>query len=275
MPINYAYLEDGTALVVDELNTRIEDAADGLNNLKQADIGLGAFRTEHLPCMIGRPNAGTAGISSFTKTVRLGYSAPVVDFGTFRVRNGGTTLMLTYDAGGIEVSSTSDMNALVVLFNIQVSRFCIEFFPPNAPLDFIGDGYDEKNFEDLVSVAFMLVLRVEDESGAYENVYLDKSERAISPGYAYAGGSKDTDDSARRSEYRLPGQGYKDDAWTGKNAAMRTVILPEDIPTDTKITEIWVEARTRFCSDNSDIIGITYSKASLTAIPIQATVGAV
>jgi len=277
MPITYKYLEDGTPLVVDEINSRIADAVDGLNNLKQDDIALGAFRTEHLPCMIGPPDSPVASTADFTHVSDRDFSEDIVAFGTFYVstNSAGSNLTLRYDPG-LEISSTSNMNALLILFNVQVARFCRDLGGtlPTAPLDYSLSARG-RNFEDLVSVTFVVQLLCEDAAGAPFIYTMDKSARTISPGYTYAGNNLvDASDAGRLSSYTMAGQAYKYDAWSCKNAAIRTTLIPADLPEGTKITDIRVLAQTRFCSDDTSSIGILYNKATLTAIPIQALVGA-
>ena len=275
MPLTYTYLEDGTPLVVEELNTRISDAVDGLNNLEQQDIALGAFRTEHLPCMIGRPSLDSQNEANFTATSERSYTNGITAYGTFNIATnlaGTGALSLSYSPG-IEISSTSNMNALIILANVQVARFCKDYSGVSPLTDAPLDYQQPINFEDLVSATFVFELAVTAAAGGSYVLPLEKSARTISPGYAYVGLSKNTGTGRTIGNYALSGQGYAYDAWSCKNVAIRTVVVPDDLDDGDLITGIRIKVQTKFCSDDTSTIGLEYNKASLTAIPVQALLG--
>ena len=273
MPLKYTYLENGTPLVVEELNTRISDAVDGLNNLEQHDIALGAFRTEHLPCMIGRPSIDSQNASNFTATSNRAYTDGITDFGQFYIgtnSDGSGHLNVSYSPG-IEISSTSNMNALIILANVQVGRFVKHGYKGTRdPKALDDDPWPAMNFEDLVCATFMIELVVEERAGGDYILPLSRSARTISPGYAYVG---DNRMGVSLGPYNVKGQGYKYDAWSCKNVAIRTVVEPDDINDGDLIKEIRISVQTLFCNDDRGSIGLEYNKASLTAIPLQAFLG--
>ena len=58
MTVKYEYLVDGTKFAAVEYNTRFEPVFSWINSLTPESLSLGAFRQEHLPCLVGPAGVG-------------------------------------------------------------------------------------------------------------------------------------------------------------------------------------------------------------------------
>ena len=262
MAIKYTYLEDGTKFKADELNTRVEDAAFGINNLEQDDLALGALRHEHLPSVVGQDSDyATVIMDTWTNRSQVKFEGGNIEDGSFDVKNSsGSPLVLTYNPD-LEISTAANVNAVILLFNIHVNSFWKA--GGTERLTYSTTSY-QKNFEDLVSVTFTPQIVLSSGYG----FALTKAARTISPGLTQLEVS--VDGNAIQPMF---GQSYHVDWFSDKPVAIRSVILSSDFPEGESISQIYMQAQCRFCSDSLDTLALEYSKASLTAIPIQATVG--
>jgi len=86
MPIDYDPLDEGNALTANSLNTRINSAGSGVNDIAPEDIEREAFRREHLPQIIEPTTPGTTfedGLSKIGPTI----SESTLPLGTVQVYN--------------------------------------------------------------------------------------------------------------------------------------------------------------------------------------------
>tara|TARA_R110001583_G_scaffold21404_2_gene81294 strand:+ start:10845 stop:11654 length:810 start_codon:yes stop_codon:yes gene_type:complete len=268
MAIKYTYLEDGTRFKAEELNTRIADAAEGVNKLEPSDFALGALRHEHLPSVVGRdPDLTATYADTWTdRSFSTFESTSSTKIGTFFVTHAssGADIEVEY-APALEISTATNVNAIILLFNVHIHRFLKNNYAGGTEGLQFGTTSAQKNFEDLVSATFVPVL-----IGAGGDEYvLSKASRTISPGLTQLEVRVDNS-----SYYPMFGQAFYPDSFTDKTVAIRSVILASDLPEGETILKIKMRAMCRFCSDAPvDTLALQYSKASLTAIPIQATVG--
>ena len=58
MTVKYEFLVDGTKFAAVEYNTRFEPVFSWINSLTPESLSLGAFRQEHLPCLVGPAGVG-------------------------------------------------------------------------------------------------------------------------------------------------------------------------------------------------------------------------
>ena len=58
MTVKYEFLVDGTRFAAVEYNTRFEPVFSWVNSLTPESLSLGAFRQEHLPCLVGPAGVG-------------------------------------------------------------------------------------------------------------------------------------------------------------------------------------------------------------------------
>ena len=297
MPIKYTYLEDSSPFTADALNTRISDATDGLNKLKQDDIGHGAFRTEHLPTVIGVPGIvdpadqlfAVSNHVEFTPTV---YRSPLGS--SFDIA--GAVLNYTNTTGRPEIVVDGETSALLILFNLQVRRFigANQSTYPATLNNSIAPGasipiYFGLNYEDCISATFMVKVTLRNPNvGDDVTITIPHSARTISPGITQVEITGSTDGGTTGTRYLQGGRGYSYDSLSHKNVAIRTVLtgkylfellgyapnaLGEPVVgTYYKINQISVTGQCRFCKNGWDWIAIEYTKSNLTAIPIKAGV---
>ena len=216
MPIKYTYLEDSSPFTADALNVRVSDATDGINELKQDDIGHGAFRTEHLPTMIGVPGIDDPADQLFAVSNHIKFNPTVHRSpysSTFEIA--GAVLNYTDTTGRPEVVPGGETTALLILFNLQVRRFLgkdLKAFHATA-----------NNYEDLVSATFWFKIKVINPNvgGTDPEISfgIPHSARTISPGLTQV---EITDyDASVAVSYRYNlGQAYEWDDLSHKNVAI-------------------------------------------------------
>ena len=287
MAIKFTYLKDSSPFTADALNARVADATDGINELKQEDIGHGAFRTEHLPTVIGVPGVddpadqlfSVNNDQEFLTVYRTSPGAP------FEIS--GAVLNYTNATGRPEIVQGGDTTALVILANLQVRRFLgTSQGGTNRPL-----RRADQNFEDLVSATFWIKVKVinPNPGGSVPELEFDipHSARTISPGLTVVEIICDPDEEEGMI-YNIPGRAYLYDDLTFKNVAIRTVLTGQylfdllgyapdvsGIPvvgTYYQIDRISIMGQCRFCNDDFASIHLEYSKSNLTAIPVKAGV---
>ena len=293
MAIKYTHLKDSSPFTADALNARVADATDGINEIKQADIGRGAFRTEHLPVMIGVPGVADPADQLFSvnhhmKFIPHVYRRPFN--ASFEIA--GAALNYTDTTGRPELVQGGDTTALVILFNLQVRRFLTNesvptFINETTVPDVVLRGA-HRNFEDLVSATFHIRIRLLNPNTSTEHgIDLPHTSRTISPGLTQIEIACNAD-ASEGIEYEVRGLAYKWDDLSHKNVAIRTVLTGKYLfdqlgyATDAsgtpvvgtyyQIVRIFVVGQCRFCRDNFISTAIEYTKSNLTAIPVKALV---
>ena len=289
MPIKYTYLEDSSPFTADALNTRISDATDGLNKLKQDDIGHGAFRTEHLPTMIGVPGMADPADQLFAVSNHIKFKPTVhrsPSGSSFEIA--GAVLNYTDATGRPEIVAGGETTALLILFNLQVRRFLES---RQGTIFFTQLRNADKNYEDLVSATFMIKVKVLNPNvgGTDPEIEFDvpHSARTISPGLTQVE-ITDAEASSGGTDYEVRGRSYFWDDLSHKNVAIRTILTGDylfdhlgyapdasgnPLPgTYYQIDRISVIGQCRFCSNDFHSMVIEYTKSNLTAIPIKAGV---
>lgn len=279
MAIKYTYLKDSSPFTADALNARVTDATDGINEIKQDDIGHGAFRTEHLPTMIGVPGVTDPADQLFTANNHVKFKPTVYrsPYGSsFEVE--GISLNYTNTTGRPELVRGGDTTALAILFNLQVRRFLGTL---QGDRDRTLTSTDQ-DFEDLVSATFQIRLRLLNPNTSGElTIDLPHTARTISPGLTQL-------EIVDGFTYDYAGRAYRFDELTHKNVAIRTMLTatylfdrlgyaPDAsgtpvVGTYYQIDRIYVVGQCRYCRDDFSSLAIEYTKSTLTAIPVKALV---
>ena len=276
MAIKYTYLKDGAKFTAEELNTRVADAAEGLNTIEVDDIALGALRHEALPSIIGRPDETNPDTQLLSQDVHRGFkNTHHSPHGLFYVVNAELNYTGPSFGGRLKVNAADNINAVVLLFNMQIRRFTQRNPAPGSPTSTYTLMYPHKyNFEDLVSITFQFVVElVNPTTSETRTWHVDKSARTVSPGLTQLE-IRDTSDGGLY--YPMLGMSYRYDYLSNKNVAMRTIITAAEIEAFTggglEIDKIRVQGQPRFCASDFTRVGIEYSKVNLTALPLHARV---
>jgi hypothetical protein len=266
MTILYTYLDDGDPFTAASLNTLFEAGLGlgyGLNNLSLEDMAPGALRHNQLPALIHKKDNVAAG-TQFTNAVAKQY-------GTY---------------GGIEVGSNSEsptevvavgpmglnlgegtvyekyrVDALIVLANVCVEKF---LQPAQGPEDLN---------EDVSYIRFWI--QVERANAALFDI--NRSRRILSPRITIDSGST-AFNGGIGIPTTVPG-GTGTDVRTDQDVAIRTVILPGDLPTDEAFDISFIRligycSKLGLITESMDPVDakVTLSQANITVIPVQAEV---
>jgi len=281
MPIKFEYLEDGTPFVADELNTRFTDVASGINAITEDSMALGALRTEHVP-----PPVGVAGKDEGP------LSGPLYKMSSHSLQGYNSNILLTDISGGIisglsvEFDPSVDLtdttatgphvDAFIILVNINVNRV--------LPY---GDGdtvySKDKAIDDLINLTFGLVAK-----GTRDTIKLPWTRRSISPGYCVGGVEYATYGPGGGNKGVMPpGTPFKDDNFTDKDVAIRSVVVLSDLSSIGNLKSFHIDYQletfgltnrnvpvaSRLGDPETKARSIEINKASLTVIPVHAATG--
>lgn len=282
MPIKFEYLEDGTPFVAKELNTRFTDAADTINAIDEDNMALGALRTEHVP-----PPVGVAG-----KIEEPLFGGPLYKMSSHSLLGYNSNSLLKFVTGGIvpglsvqfspsidvfDTTSTGPhVDAFIILVNINVNRV--------LPY---GDGdtvySKDKAIDDLINLTFGLVAQ-----GTNDTIKLPWTRRSISPGYCVGGVEYAAyGPGGGNPGVMPPGTPFKDDNFTDKDVAIRSVVLPSDLEGIGNLKSFSIDYQMDTYGLTNKVVPVASSKgdpetmsraieinkASLTVIPVHSATG--
>ena len=260
MSSRYNYLETGTDFTADELQDRFDSLTEGpmgLNGLKEESFALGCFRHNLLPRMIHSAELTETPISGglftaernvrFTETSSARIIAEV-DFGS-------TPFML-------DMNSDSNVGAVMVLANVSVEKFNVEWKVPGAivplPLAFSVDAPNE----DVCYGDFYI--QIVTSSG--EEITIRRSRRSLSPRVTIAV------DAPNATGFNTAHSTTNRDVFTNQDVAIRTVIKQSDLPEGDKLQSVRFVCERPAEHDDVKRCVANYSKANLTALPLHADV---
>jgi hypothetical protein len=266
MPITYDYLLDGAPFTADSLNTRFEPAlggGNGVNQITDTDVGVGAFRHNHLPCMLhkaGVVESDLAGIASFAPPQTSFTLETDTSFGDSKLvasRSASSpTVLFTmsylsqvqYKLG---MGEDDRVGAVVLLANVEVTRFITQ-----REVDGSEAIAGSATISDLDEDRHAIVFAIQVEQGTV-NTLLTSTVRSLSPRVTI------TDLATVRS----PESG---DTWTKQDVAIRSVLRKADLTSASAITRFRLVAyMVDLPGTNLELYGVTVSKCNLTAIPLH------
>ena len=188
MTIKYPYLEDGTPLKAAELNTRFGPVFDGLNLLHPESVGLGAFRHNHLPCLVGPADYSEDELSvadGFTSRTDLSFNPAEVDCVVITSERATSTgyadantiisCMTGSDFPSFQVGHqhADEVGAVVLLGNFHIKSWLLAD-PAKTT------SYKDLN-EDTLAVQAAFRLHYTTSDGGSNSHILERSQRALSP----------------------------------------------------------------------------------------------
>jgi hypothetical protein len=188
MTIKYPYLEDGTPLKAAELNTRFGQVFEGLNLLHPESVGLGAFRHNHLPCLVGPADYSEDELSvadGFTSRTELSFNPAEVDCVVITSEKATTlnwagadtiiSCMTGSDFPSFQVGHqhADEVGAVVLLGNFHIEHWLLAD-PAKTT------SYRDLN-EDTLAVQAAFKLHYTTSAGASATLILERSQRALSP----------------------------------------------------------------------------------------------
>ena len=287
--MSYKYLDDGTKFNAEEINDRVESAAQSVNNVDTNSLAFGALRHEHLPQLIGPSGYDKGGFNKFTsrRGQHFDDANPDILGRTLETMN----VKLNYD---VPLSIVDDnINAFIILFNANIKEFRAETGPDSTRK--LSAPTNERN-EDFLAGFFSVAVDVEFRSrftGSPDATYADStridfghSKRAVSPGFTFFGTTAPAGDVNRKR-----GSAFRTDEYSFRDIALRTILTKSDFIREIygdsgeeelldtiKIKTIYINCSAAYLSDSGPGTGpfprvcLSITKQNLTVIPIQAEV---
>jgi len=258
MGTKYEHIEDGTPFTSEELNSRVESVTDTLNNLSRQELALGALRTEHVPTPLGLSDDEDGTV----RTSLGGYAYGKVD----RVRLGEVNNTRVTFITPIDFSE-SDVDALIVLANIQVVRF-VRPDGTYVTQPGVSSGEPHYAFEDGWRAIFKIVVVTTDG----EEHIVSWSNRATSPGLTVSGIPEKLGAYPKYAGSVGYSAAMDDDDDSFKDVAIRTVIKEGDFTLPIKAVYLKVRTWAYPATEDPDHareIFVHLGKRNLTALPIQ------
>jgi len=214
MPITYKHLFDQDGFTSESINSRFELAMGtgaGVNAITPNDVGVGAFRHDHLPVAIHKAGLSASVLqadNAFTASSTVGLSGTPVTVPASARDKGSAQLVggIEYPAGlqyklNMFIPTGGKIGAIIILANA-----CVQNFPLVAPR-FIS--------EDTLGINFFIRLTMNPVA----TIDLDRSMRTTSPRVIIS----DADGSAS-----VPAFNGLTDLWTNQDVGIRTVARPAD-----------------------------------------------
>ena len=200
MTIKYKHLVDGTAFTAAEFNSRLGATVGGINNLSLEDTSLGAFRYNHLPCMIGPAGESEGDLTDSWETDYGGFTGAysillhdktevraitsVRAFGDGAGEDPDRIVSCNFKAGDTAGDITGTFpsyvlnsggypgpNAVLLLGNINIKTWRLKE----------GTTYHGDLNEDAMAVEAAFRIRYKKIDGTIEEKVLDKTRRQLSP----------------------------------------------------------------------------------------------
>ena len=263
MGTKYEHIEDGTPFTAEELNNRVASVADTLNGLTRHELALGALRTEHVPTPLG--------LSDDENTATSAYGPYGYDGGNI-MRLGEVPSTRATFTTAIDFNEP-DVDALIVLANIQVVRF-VRPDGTYVTQPGVSSGEAHYAFEDGWRAIFKIVVITTDD----EEHIVSWSNRATSPGLTVSGIPEKLGAYPKYAGSVGYSAAMDDDDDSFKDVAIRTIIKKGDFTLPIKAVYLkvrtWAYPATEDPDEGARNIFVHLGKRNLTVLPIHCRLGA-